>query len=232
MVVGETGTKHGVRHQPVVSISGWVGKVPSTPFDNSPAGVAHRKHAELVSLSYACKDDSLVMTPDTRSGFSLGWPGGVALDGIGVAVSGWPGVHDKLLALVILYNVLYGDLRLHHVGCRFAERSSFDAENDLFAGMYADGLVRPAADHERVYFQIGKCYREHQFFPSGPKDGARHWDLVCPDPHGLLRFIAGAYGEEPTLWDVGPNDPVGVVWVKAKDGKVLGVMARSTWWEV
>jgi hypothetical protein len=119
-------------------------------------------------------------------------------------------------------------LTLHHVGYRFPDLGSYHTECSLFR----EGIERPATDHSRMYFPVEGHYREHQFFPNGPQDRARHWDFVTPDPRGFLRFIAEAYGQEPTFWEYEENSPVGVVWIADKDGSQLGVMAREDWWKV
>lgn len=204
----------------------WAGSVPVGTVSRAPH-VAYGKLGELVLLG-AGLDGKLIMTP-TDNDLGYGWMGAVAQNGVVVAVSKWAQQHDRLLALLTLYHAVHAPLELHHAGFRFPSLDAYQTENSLFRG----GMERPAEDHLRTYFPMRPgYYREHQFFPDGPQDRARHWDIVCPDPMDLLRFIAQAYGNEPVLWEPGPHDPFGVAWIPDKDGDKLGVMARVAFWDV
>lgn len=206
----------------------WAGTVPEGTSSRAPH-IAYGKFGELALLDGG-RDGKLVMTPVAGNKQSFGWMGGVAQKGVIVAVSKWKPEHDLLLALLTLYNAVHQELILHHVGFRFPDHDSYEATNTVFQR----GMSRPAEDHERTYFRVDAAYREHQFFPNGPKDNARHWDFVCNDPDAFLTWIAHAYDREPVFFDdVGLHDPVGVVWVQAEDGgSKLGVMARKTRWNV
>lgn len=211
----------------VLAEGSWAGAVPEGTTSRAPH-IAYGKFGELVLLDGG-RDGKLVMTPVPVNEQSYGWMGGVALDGVIVAVSKWKPEHDRLLALLTLYNAVIQELTLHHVGFRFSDRESYEAAN----AKYQYGMPRPAEDHERTYVLVGAAYREHQFFPDGSRDNRRHWDFVCKDPVSLLNWVADAYSQIPVFFDdVGSRDPVGVVWVQAEDGSKLGVMARKTWWNV
>ncbi len=211
----------------VLTYGNWAGQLPGGTVSLAPH-IAYGKFGELVLLDGG-RDGNLVMTPVPGNEQSYGWMGGVAQKGVIVAVSKWAPEHDRLLALLTLYHAVHQGLILHHTGFRFSERANYESKNALFR----NGMDRPAVDHERTYFRVDNVYREHQFFPYGPWDDARHWDFVCQDPDALLYYIAIAYGRVPVFFDdVGPHDPVGVVWVQAKNGSKLGVMARKKWWNV
>ncbi len=214
----------------VSSFGGWAG-LPMLGIQSRAPHVAFSKMGELI-LFGAGNDSRLIMTPVPGYESGLGWMGAVAQNGLVVAVSKWAEEHDRLLALITLYHAQYEKLTLHHAGFRFEDYAKFTVENRLFSG----GLVRNVPnDHERVYFPLGGGrYREHQWFPDGPHDPARHWDFVTAQPANFLWFIARAYGQEPVFFeDSGENDPIGVVWVTAKeDGSKLGVMARRKHWVV
>lgn len=211
----------------VITCSNWAGAVPEGTISRAPH-IAYGKFGELVLLGGG-SDGQLVMTPVPGNKESYGWMGGVAQNGVIVAVSKWAQEHDRLLALLTLYHTVHHDLILHHAGFRFPDLASYEAANALFE----DGIERLAEDHERTYFKLGYNYREHQFFPDGPCDNARHWDFMCQHPEDLLWFIARAYGKEPIFWEAGKNDPVGVVWIQAEsNGSKLGVMVRKDWWTV
>jgi len=212
----------------VISYGGWMGEVP-VGVDSKAPQVAYRKTGELV-MAGAGLDGQLVMTPIEGNELSDKWMGGVALNGTIVAVSKWAQEHDRLLALAVLYHAQYGGLELHHAGFRFLSEKSWQVANAGLEG----GMIRPAEDHQRMYFTTGKgYYLEHQWFPGGPHDQAMHWDVVCDDPQGLLRFVSSAYGKEPKFFeDCGSHDPIGVFWVTSGDGTKIGLMARPIWWDV
>lgn len=212
----------------VLTYGNWSGIVPSDVDSRAPH-IAYGKFGELV-LANLGQDGELIMTPTPGNEQSYGWMGGVAQNRTGVAVSKWAEEHDKLLALLTLYNAVQDRLNLHHVGFRFPNRETYEDHNLQFK--FTGGISRPAENHERVYFNLGKFYREHQFYPGGPHDSARHWDFACCNPKDLLLFIAHAYGTEPSFWEAGPNDPIGAVWIPDKKGNKLGVMARHYWWVV
>ena len=170
----------------------------------------------------------------------FGWMGGARYDKDIVAVSQWHQEHDRLLAMIVLYSLQYSfyphDIYLHHVGFRHesevAVRAAAEARGEC--------LEMPAKDHLRWYHCVedsqlphGKFYIEDQFFPEGPQTPAFHWDLITQDPIKFLTFVAEAYGMEPKFWEAGENDPVGLVWITAeKDSSVMGIMARTRFWEV
>jgi hypothetical protein len=224
IVAGEL--NEGTNHE-FLTYSNWAGDYPEGTVSRAPH-IAYAKFGELVLLSGGINGD-LVMTPVPENKESLGFMGGAGQNGVIVAVSKWEEEHDKLLALLTLYNTVHQPLALHHAGFRFPDKQSYDLKNATLQ----NGMERPAEDHERTYFNTGEYYRENQFYPGGPRDSACHWDLFCDDPKALLWFIARAYGIEPVFWEAGKNDPIGAVWIKAKrDGSMLGVMARYDWWKV
>lgn len=211
-----------------LSFGSWAGKVIEGTTSKA-SQVAYRKMGELV-VAGAGRDGKLIMTPIPDLELSDHWMGGAAQDGRMVLVSKWRQEHDRMLALLTLYNALHAPLTLHHAGFRFPNRETYRIENALLG---SNGMERPAADHERTYFAGPGYYRELQWFPDGPHDRARHWDVVCEEPEKLLRFVAEAYGQEfKPFGDSGPNDPIGVVWATDSDGDKLGIMARPKWWKV
>ncbi|MFC1722086.1 hypothetical protein ACFL0C_00375 [Patescibacteria group bacterium] len=216
--------------QKVQSLGGWAGTLPVEVSSRAPH-VAWGKLGELVLLDGGM-NGRLVMTPTAGNDVGYGWMGAVAQNGLIVGVSKWAQEHDRLLALITLYNQIHHNLLLHHVGFRFPNQDAYTIEN----GVYRGGLVRNIpGDHDRTYFPIkGGFYREHQWFPEGPHDSARHWDFVTEEPEEFLWFVASAYDQEPVLFDdVEENDPIGMVWIAASsDGTKMGVMARRTWWTV
>ncbi|NMB69848.1 hypothetical protein GYA27_01425 [candidate division WWE3 bacterium] len=214
--------------QNVISYGNWAGNVPNDIVSRAPHA-AYGKLGELV-LQRAGIDGKLIMTPTAGNDLSFHWMGAVAQNGFIIAVSKWAQEHDRLLALLTLYNYVHHTLKLHHVGYRFPNRKEYVIANSRFG----NGIRLDAVDHMRTYFPTeGDYYREHQWFPEGPYDEARHWDFVTDEPEDLLNFLAAAYGQSPVFFDdAGKNDPVGVVWVNAEDGTKLGVMARKTWWKV
>lgn len=219
----------------VQAYGGWAGTLPEGVSSLAPH-VAHVMMGELVMVDGGLNlNDKLVMTPtDTNNEFSCGWMGAVAQNGLIVAVSrwDWKQEYDRLLALMVLYNRLHNPLQLHHVGFRFPNSTAYENGNKSFHG----GIERNIpGDHDRTYFPMaGNHYREHQWFPNGPYDNARHWDFVVSAPEEFLKFIAHAYGQEPVLFDsAGENDPIGLVWITdASHGLKMGVMARRQWWNV
>jgi len=211
----------------VFSHGNWVG--PKFTGISKATHVAPAKMGEIV-LAGAGLDGKLVMTPVAGNELSFGWMGGVGQKGTIVAVSKWPQEFDRLLALLTLYHTIHEKLSLHHVGFRFTTPDEYETAN----ASHKNGLIRPAEDHERTYFPMTRYYREHQFVTNAVNDKPlRHWDFVCEQPEKLLAFIANAYGQDPTFWKAGENDPIGVSWVEASStGAKLGVMARRTWWDV
>jgi len=225
VVVGRTG------ESPQMSAyGGWAGTLPEGVLSLAPH-VAYGKMGELVVIGGGL-DGQLIMTPTEGNELGYGWMGAVAQNGLIIAVSKWAQEHDRLLALLTLYNQIHYPLTLHHAGFRFKDVAEYEVANAL----YRNGMVRNiAGDHDRTYFPMEDGhYREHQWFPNGPHDNARHWDFVVDAPKDFLQFVAHAYGQEPVLFnDAGKNDPIGMVWVtSAKDGSKMGVMARRQWWNV
>ncbi len=214
----------------MVAFGGWAGIVSEGNTSRAPH-VAYCKMGELV-LAGAGLDGKLVMTPVESNELSLHWMGGVALNGTIVAVSKMAQEHDRLLALLTLYDREVKSLKLHHVGVRFPDEETYRVN----CAARENGMIRDVpGDHNRTYFPMEDgTYREHQWFPDGPHDVAAHWDFVTDDPDGLLNFIANAYGKGPVFFDdVGEHDPVGVVWISNKDcTEKIGVMARKVWWKV
>jgi len=213
------------------SVGGWAWQKP-----DQPSRAPYAANAKVAELLYRGASEGLSLTPIKGLELSLGWMGGARLDDLIVGVSKWSEEHDRLLALLVLYS-LQREVRMHHIGTRYP------TEEEMYAASREIGLppiVLPADDHQRIYHLVnaphapnGCFYREVQFFPDGPKDTASHWDLATDNPEDLLRFVAGAFGTEPVLWDdVGSDDPVGVVWVPDKQGLKLGVMARERWWDI
>jgi hypothetical protein len=213
----------------LVSYGGWAGTVPEDTVSRAPH-VAYGKMGELI-LKSGGLNGQLVMTPTKGNGLSYGWMGAVAQNGLIVSVSKWAQEHDRLLALLALYNQVHLPLRLHHVGIRFPGAQAYEIESTLLeSGMVLD----VPGNHERTYFLMKEgYYRELQWLPDGPYDDARHWDFVTEDPAGFLSFVAAAYGTSRVFFDnIGEHDPVGVVWVTGSDNTMLGVMARKTWWNI
>ncbi|PIZ45811.1 hypothetical protein COY32_04640 [candidate division WWE3 bacterium CG_4_10_14_0_2_um_filter_41_14] len=211
-----------------ISIGGWAGG------DIDPQSratfVGPTKAAELLFTGSAT---GLSLTPTLGFVMGLGWMGGARWDEWIVAVSKLSEEHDRLIALIVLYALKYATI-LHHIGVRYPTLEEMMAASAAWGD---GGITVPAVDHVRIYHlvdapnsPIGKYWREFQYFPDGPITPATHWDVATADPVGFLRFVAGAYGTEPVLWDdAGPNDPVGVVWIPDSKGNVLGVMARPRW---
>ena len=220
------------------TISHWVGQITSST--NSRASyIVLQKMAALIAAEQLHGPRELIMTPVPGLEAMTEWQGGVAQEGVRVAVSKWAQEWDKLLALILLYHKLSdGALTLHHAGFSFINKADRDIELAECEGW----LERPAADHERHYLPqyVGTdgriIYRELQL---GFGHNGRHWDFVVAgggDPIDFLGWIANAYGIEPELWELGSNDPVGVVWILDSTDdmpfKKLGVMARSSYWEI
>lgn len=215
-----------------VTFGGWAGSFPEgATVKSSAPQVAYCKMGELL-LAGAGLDGTLVMTPVESNELSLHWMGGAALNGTIVAVSKLAQEHDRLLALLTLYDREIKPLKIHHVGIRFPDEETYRSN---CAG-HENAMVRDVPnDHNRTYFHTEYgYYREYQWFPNSPHDSSAHWDFVTDDPKGLLTFIANAYGIKPVLFgDGSERSPVGVVWISNKDNtKKIGVMARKTWWKV
>ena len=89
------------------------------------------------------------------------------------------------------------------------------------------------------YYEEAQCWDDH------PErwDGAIHWDLVAAglESQGVFNFLTKVFelasaGYRLTMFsDAGPNDPLGVFWVRWDPPTVeppLGVMLRNKWWEI
>jgi len=216
----------------VVVCAGWAGEVPQGVDSRAPH-VAFGKLGEL-NIAGAGLDGNLIMTPirNSKLGYGwigFGWMGGVAQNGLMVTVSKLAQEHDRLIALITLYNREHQNLQLHHVGVRFTSKALYEAANNRPGGM-----VRNVVDHDRTYYWCSEgYYTEYQWFPDGPHTDARHWDFVVSDPRRFLMFVANAYDQEPVFFDdASENDPIGVVWVTDEKGKKYGIMAREGWWQV
>lgn len=151
---------------------------------------------------------------------------------VGVAIGPKSLLQEAMISTLLCYSMEY-EVRLHHGGIRFATedetlRSAFNYDS---GGM----LVKPAADHLRIYFPVpndgmpGRHYREFQSATPGATVPSRHLDVATHDPVGLLELVATACETEAEFWDPGPNDPVGAVWVTNSDGSEFGLMARGDW---
>ena len=165
-----------------------------------------------------------------------------AVSGLGVgrrfaAVSGWPETWGRLFASILLSQADHPSV-LHHLGFRHPSREAFDRELGAKRARGEAPRESEAADHLRGYTQVRDAlgrveyYLEDQFYPEGPQDGGRHWDLVTADPVGFLRAVGRSLGVEPQLFPKLPNSPLGAIWLADEAGNKLGVMARPVWWEV
>lgn len=209
-----------------LATGGWVGP---TPPKNSRAPYAAGAKAFELLWKGAPRPGQVLCTP-TDLPIGLGWMGGVRNTDYIVGVSKWAQEHDKLLALIILYGLQH-HVTLHHVGFRYSSKATFYAASRLFGTNFVDV---PALDHMRHYHHVvsdlspvGEFWKETQYFPNGPHSKALHWDLATEDPIGMLNFVASAYGEKPVIFnDTNTNDPVGLVWVEAGNGEIMGLMTR------
>ncbi len=211
-----------------LSVGGWAGDNP--PLDSRAPYASGAKALELLWKG-APRPGQLLCTPTDLS-LSLGWKGGVRNTDYIVGVSKWAEEHDLLLALIVLYG-LQQEVRLHHVGFRYASIDAYFAASKLLGA----GVDVPAKDHLRRYHRVessltpnGEYWQEIQFFPQGPHTRAVHWDIATSDPIGLLMHVANAFGTQPSFFaDAGKYDPVGVVWIEGGDGKIMGLMTRDRW---
>ncbi len=219
----------------VLAAGAWVGKTVGVDLTKSRADwIAPWKLATVLQMSIEA--GVLVKSPNPDWEHSCPWNGAVRLliDDLDVAVicSKWDERHDLLLASLLLYHVQFSILQFHHIGIRFPTMEAYAAANFRLE-QKATPLVRPADDHLRTYFKLWAWpvgYVEHQFFPNGPHDNARHWDLQAADPLGFLQFIGDALDTAPISWEFEENSPVGMVKVQpTEEGEVLSVMVRPTW---
>lgn len=181
-----------------------------------------------------------VMTPCHVLG--TGWMGGVRrrVDEVHyvTASSAWAERCDAMVALLLNY-AMTQEVRFHHVGSRYpTEESALKSVRQDQAKLGVDSIVAPAEDHLRWYLPVhteahpkGKYWIEHQYWPGGPYGYAIHWDLATMNPLALLSFVATNLGLEAKTWKADEGDPVGVVWVKNRNGIPYGIMARSRWTE-
>lgn len=215
----------------------WLGT--RSPIPTSEAGgVAWAKFGELVSRG---DPYGICTTPVATYGRSLGWQGGIRVGDNIVAVSKLAQQFDLMMASIGMYAFLGKKIELHHVGRRFSSEDAMHVEATRLALHHEScKLVRPAADHLRVYVPVrmpltsrGFYYHEVQFDPAAPWGGVEHLDFVVDDPKGFLKFVAAAFGQQPELWDnAGENDPIGSFYTMDAQGNALGVMARASFWDV
>lgn len=226
MEVGSNGWSFGAK-------GGWAGGIFSGPSRAPFFSIA--KAAELLWFG---DRGGLSITPVkelTEMNLGTGLLGGARLGQHIVGASKWQSQHDLLLALIILYSLEY-EVRLHHIGWRMETENAMHeaSKRELQAGFW--GFPLPANDHQRMYHWHPETrspnngyYREFQFFPDGLQTPALHIDLAVGSPDNFLRFVAKAFGEEPKIWDEGPEKPYGVFWVRGDDDSIMGVMARECW---
>jgi len=221
-------TKVGDNGSSFVSVGDWAGPKPEQ-FSRAPYA-ANAKWAELLLAGKDGVSTGVTTTPTTDFPLGLGWMGGARHNDYIVGVSKWSEEFDRLLALLVLYHLQW-ETQLHHFGVRFPSHEAMNRAS-VASGLMA--IEMPANDHFRIYHPVaskdGIYYLEEQYFPEGPYDFARHWDLTAKSPDHLLWYVANAFGQVPVLFDdVGPNEPIGVVWIKDKKGNKFGVMAREKW---
>ena len=212
--------------------------------DPVTAAYALSKFGEVAVATLARQDSRLAVTPFGDHVGALGWMGGVAYDDYVAAVSGLPQEFDRMVAALMVYSMM-NDVNLHHVGYRHgSEDAMWDSAVAYARKHRTDILNRPDADHERLYIPVdiidsraphGVVYIEHQFIPSKADAPEKiHLDVVTPDPEDLLRFLASAFEDEPTLLSQeSEHDPIGEYLVTSKSrGIQFSVMARDRHWPV
>lgn len=223
--------------QSAASFGLWLGT--DFPVANSEAaGVAHGKYGELVSRG---DPFGVCTTPVATYKRSYGWMGGIRYGNKIIAVSKLAQQYDLMMAVLGMYAWMGNDVEIHHLGSRFASRREMIIEARRLAVLHGTHqLIRPAYEHERIYVPVpssyvhrGHYYLETQYDPQAPWGGVSHIDVVTSDPKSLLRFVASAYNNQPTIWDdADDNDPVGVFYVSDGQENWLGVMARPKFWDV
>lgn len=134
---------------------------------------------------------------------------------------------------------------VHHVGR--ACFSQADRDEAVHAARLAGNLVVSLAGdgHARHYWYVPDDstrgllrghYRELQWWgPENKKQmGRTHIDVWVDDPDMFLRYVGDRAGVEPIFFqDSGPDDPIGVVWLRGREGEIdFGVMARPRWWNL
>lgn len=153
------------------------------------------------------------------------------------ALAGVPDAWKGLLAGVLSARATHPWV-LHHVGFRHPNADAFRRALELRAAAGETPRESAAPDHERGYTPVRdrygrvRYYLEDQYFPAGPHDSGRHWDLVTPDPMGLIEVVARAAGAAARPLGTGARSPWAAVWVTDESAGSLGVMARPDWWEV
>ncbi len=127
---------------------------------------------------------------------------------------------------------------LHHVGFRYPDREAFRVALSRRAGGGVTPRESRAPDHERGYTPVFDAHRriryyvEDQFFPEGPHDRGRHWDVVTADPVGFVEALAAPLGVRVQHLPRRSGSPWAAVWVEDCPEGALGFMARPEWWEV
>lgn len=224
--------------QGAASFGLWLGT--SHPIPNSEAaGVAFCKFGELVARG----DPFGICTGPvaTAEKCSLKWKGAIRYGDKIIAVSKLAQQYDLMMAVLGMYAWIGNDVEIHHLGSRSASQREMIIEARRLAMLHGTHqLIRPAGDHERIYVPVpsenmlrGFYYHECQYDPQAPWGGVSHIDVVTPDPEGMLRFVAAAYGKQPTIWeDAEENDPIGSFFVSDDHDNLLGVMARRSFWDV
>lgn len=163
--------------------------------------------------------------------------GGARSGGGLAAAAGWPAPWGRLLAAILLVQPEHPSV-LHHVGFRHPTRDAFQGELAHKRSQGEEPRESAAPDHLRGYTAVFDAHRrvefylEDQFYPEGPHDVARHWDVVTPRPVEFLRRVGDVLGVEPQIFPERPASPWGAIWLARGDGAKLGVMARPEWWEV
>jgi hypothetical protein len=216
----------------VILIQKWVGNTRSPEIKNSGAhNVGLQKLLEVQNIGI--RPNHLVMSPQLNSPVTTKYMGSVrmVLSGMDFTASAshWKQEHDKLLAILVLYDALLGRITLHHTGFRYPTQNGYNKAREMFP----EGRQLPARDHQRWFTRDGDLRVEFQWFPEGPYDFARHWDIITKNPAEFLEFIAQAFNTNPKYWEVGPNDPIGMVRIPARsDGSELNIMARGKRWKI
>jgi len=155
-----------------------------------------------------------------------------------VSVKGVPESWGMLIGRAVELGMEAHPWVLHHAGFRYPDREAFRIALSRRAGPDVVPRESRAPDHERGYTPVFDAYRrvryylEDQFFPDGPHDHGRHWDVVTADPLGFAEALAAPLGVSVRRLPQGAASPWTAVWVEDPRDGPLGIMARPEWWEV
>ena len=226
---------HVIGEFSAISIGDWANGKPEEA--SKAPHVAHSKAGELV---WSSQSDGVSTTPVPELDTSLKWKGGVRYADNIVAVSHWSQEHDQLLAAIVCFFLNNNCLDLHHFGfsCTQAE---FELLKSTGQGYFFDGI-----DQQRIFLPVensglgyGKYYVEYFYNPNEEYEPSVHWDLVCQcrddSPCCCCRFlsyITDVTGVESETCEYKENGPAGGVFIKDSNGYEMGVMVRSSFWEI